>query len=445
MISYIESIQVLLSITTIIGISLLTSYLKMFSEKDISTLKRTIFFVALPALIFYRIALRELIYETWMPLVHSICTQLTINLLIILIVTIVPFKNKFVKFLEIVFSCSYSSFFYGYEIINILYGEKYIFIPVVSSIVHYFLMNPINTLIICFLDQDSENSGSDFSQNSNSTDLDELDAELEDKKGLPIHPVEMPSNSSSNDNIDHNDEKADNSNSSIGDIENPNIQNKTTNSSNQNQDENNDEESLTSKPEFEKNPETVYDYPDEIENQDRDAKKDFDDESFDDELKTSKLKLILKKVLSPLNIAVILGIIWSIWHWPVPILIEKTANFLELAVPCTGFTCIGLSMWSLSLSGCNWIEVCIYLFIHYVVLPGVAILWSFVLKFDHKMATICILVNIAPVSFSGFFLAKKSKLEMKPVFDTFLWSNVIYIPVFMLWILAINKTHLFEN
>ena len=463
MISYIESIQVLLSIATVIGISLLTSYIKMFCEKDISTLRRTIFFVALPALIFYRIALRELIYETWQPLIHSICTQITINVLLLLISLVIPSKNKFTKFLEMVFSCSYSSFFYSYEIINILFGEEYIFVSVVSSIVHYFFMNPLNAAIICLIDKKEESKNLSESNNSNCSDLDDLDDGIEDKKGLPIHPVEPISNSSNN-NIDQNNDVAsysDNSNSSIGDIENPvKIDNTTNNNQtntketntqkplnyNENEDEENDDNQIVSKPEFANSPENVYDYPDQIESA-TDQKFNDDEEPIDTKemTKADKFKFILKRVLSPLNIAVILGIIWSIWHWKIPILIEKTTNFLELAVPATGFSCIGFSIWNASILNANWFEVIFFLLAHYIVLPFIAIFWSWMLKFDSTMATICVIANIAPLSFSGFTMAMKSGLEMKSVSDTFVWSNIIFIPVFMLWILGINMTHLFDN
>lgn len=448
MISYIDSIQVLLSIGTIIGIALLTSFLKMFDEKDISTFRRTIFFVALPALVFYRIALRELIYETWQPVIHSLCTQITLNVIFVIITLIIPFKNRFHKYLEIVFSCSCSSFFYGYEIINILFGEEFIFIPVISSIVHYFLMNPMNAMIICFTDKDDESNESNVSHNSNNSDLDDLDDGIEDKTGLPIHPVEPIQNENDDKKIDHqNGSYSDNSVSSIGDIENPNQVTKTNDTSNQNKKEEDDDQ-IVSKPEFENNPENIFDYPDEIDSINEDEKfKDEDDEIAEAKELTRimKFKYVLKKFLSPLNIAVILGIIWSIWHWKVPILIEKTSNFLELAVPATGFTCIGLAVWNSSLFDCNWIEVLVFLLIHYIVLPFIAILWSYIFKFDNKMATICILVNVAPISFSGYTMAMKSGLDMKSVSSTFVWSNIVFIPIFMVWVLGLNMTHLFGN
>ncbi|OHT12576.1 Auxin Efflux Carrier family protein [Tritrichomonas foetus] len=440
MISYIDTIQVLLSTFTVVGLSYFTSFLKLFNVQEISTLRRTIFLVAMPGMIFHRIALREISYETWQPLIHAICTQATLHLLILIVVYCIPSGNKFVMFLQSIFSCTYSSFFYAYPIIQILYGNDYLFIPVVASIVHFLIMNPLHTILIF-----KEDTNEDHSLSDHQNEEDELEDGIEDGAGGPIHPVETTITKEA-DNANKipksgSDNSLDETSIQPKDPEQPQINssqkiNKLRRSSSISE--------ILTVTEFEQ-PET-YDYPDEL---DSSVEEIYEDEVVAVSTKEKPKKLLWKSflfsLLSPLNICTLIGLIWSIPHWDMPLFIEKFVNYLEVAVPATGLACIGVFLWEHPFFGCNWLEVGIYLCVHFIVLPILAAIWAWILKLDKTMASIVTLINVAPASLTGYVMTINCGYGMKSASFTFFWSNLLFIPVFMIWVLAINKIHLFDN
>ena len=406
MISYIDTIQVLLSTFTVVGLAYLTSFLKLFDVQEISTLRRAIFLVMMPGMIFHRIAHRPLSYETWQPLLHATVTQASLHLLILIGSLIIPKGSRFLRFLQSVFSCAYSSSFYSYPIISILYGDNYLYIPVVASLVHFLFMHPFHTALIY-----KEDSGEEKTESSEHHEEDELEDGIEDGAGGPIHPIESQKVPEDNREDMENPGK----NSDSGTEENYYADNLSESKTAV-------EENIQNEPEsFSKNTESAK------------------------PKRRSFWKSILFSLISPLNICAVLGLIWSIPHWEFPIFLEKFTNYLEVSVPASGLACIGVFLWEHPFFGCNWLEVGIYLCVHFIVLPLLAILWAWVLRLDNTMATICTLISVAPASLSGYVMTINCGYGMKAASFTFFWSNLLFIPVFMLWVLAINMLHLFGN
>ena len=99
MISYLDTLQVLLASVTVVGLAYFTGFLKMFTVQEISSLRRVIFLVAYPAMIFREIARRPMNMETWQPLFNALLTQVSVHLLIFIVSYIIP-GERYMRFVQ---------------------------------------------------------------------------------------------------------------------------------------------------------------------------------------------------------------------------------------------------------------------------------------------------------------------------------------------------------
>lgn len=158
----------------------------------------------------------------------------------------------------------------------------------------------------------------------------------------------------------------------------------------------------------------------------------------------SLLKTILFSFLSSSNVAAILAIIFSITKFSLPVIVETYVfNFENLAF-ATSLFFTGVVLWYHPFKGCNYLEVIPCLIIKHFVVPALAGLFCWVLKFDKLNANACILLFSLPSDCAGIGLLSKIDIEPNPITFSFIFSQIIGLPCFMLLITLFNEAHLFN-
>jgi hypothetical protein len=69
--------------------------------------------------------------------------------------------------------------------------------------------------------------------------------------------------------------------------------------------------------------------------------------------------------------------------------------------------------------------------------------WAWVLKFDHLTARVCTLMFAMPIEWTGADFVTHSGTTVNVVTYTFMWSHILALPVFMIWMVIINEMNVF--
>ena len=455
---YLDTFQVALSIVVIVAIGILCGWRRLFSIAQASEIRKTLNLICIPGLIFRQIARNPLKLHTWQPFFNGILVQITIHIIYAIICFSFPFKNKSKRFIEI--SCATTSadfIYYSLSLARFIYGDTsdYEYIPAFHSLTHFFLLIPFYTLlsyVFTKVDKDSReeaepvyyptNQGDDSSKSSNDGEEDEVELEegIETGPSAPVNPI-------NNDKIKSMKEE----NLSIGnfqsksDVEidpesNENIrleEKKSSDPKSNNFDSINGNISENTEKDIEKIDTSNDDEKDEIGNEDSDESDNPDSVS----LKWA----IFKTYVNPITICAVLGIIWSATGVKMITFLEETSNTLQKATLGAGLFVVGLFMFHHPFIKFNIPRVILYIFIHYFIIPSISILWSYILKIDSTQAIINALSHVAPLGIFGSFLAQNTGYKMKCVSYTFFWSNVVFLPIFMLWILFLKEVTIFSD
>jgi predicted permease len=158
MIDYLDSFQTFAVIYAIMAFGFICGVLKLFSTESIQGVRHYMDLIALPALLFHVVGNRPLTSETFLPLLISVLTVLSIQLALILISILSHSPLKFLVFLEYSLAATQPNFIYmGYPILHILFGDSFLYVPVVSSLVHAIFVHPLHAVIAgYFIERDRE-------------------------------------------------------------------------------------------------------------------------------------------------------------------------------------------------------------------------------------------------------------------------------------------------
>lgn len=362
--SYLDSFQICLVLMVLIAMGYLCGKIKMFSVIDISSIRRTVYLIAIPAMLFKEISTHKLEAKTWYPLLNSLLSEISIHLLLLIVCYTFPFQNKFKQFLDGIFSFAYVNFIYfACPLVRIIWGAEYQYIPVIAGIVHFIIEPPIHSLLI----------------------LSNLKREQ-------------------NENHDETNEDQSETHETSSDMEMDGIE-----TSEQTHPDKNEEEDMPNPPQPERIP---------------------------------LWKQIVFVVVTPMLVSTIIGIVWSATGFKIPDFIQKFTGFLESSVMATGLFTIGVFMSDHPFFGCNWLEVGSYLIIHFIFMPLISAFWSWVIGFDSITAQICCVIHALPTGLTGYVMAINSGHGLQPSSFTFFWSNILLLPVFLIWITVFNELHL---
>lgn len=150
-------------------------------------------------------------------------------------------------------------------------------------------------------------------------------------------------------------------------------------------------------------------------------------------------------LFSSANICAIVGICWSPTGWKLPVILETIVKYNEFAIVGTSIFAIGVLMWNHPVKGCPWKVVAPFLVAHHIITPLIAIFWAWALGFDPMNQRACVMMFTMPIELTGVWLTAKFGIKPSAVTYTAFWSQVIGLPMFFVWLSILNETGLFAN
>lgn len=136
---------------------------------------------------------------------------------------------------------------------------------------------------------------------------------------------------------------------------------------------------------------------------------------------------------NPLIVAALLGVIFSVFHIPVPGFINKTLGYFALSVvPCALFA-VGIELNGFKLKG-NVNKTLFVTIAALVVCPVIAIILSFLLKLSPFYSVALVIFSAMPTAKSMFIYASKYQVfqeESSAIISLTTILSVISIPVFI--------------
>ena len=289
-------------------------------------------------------------------------------------------------YLQVLFSCAYTNFiFFGYPIVQLIFGSENVYILVMMNIVQCVFVVPFHTFLMYKPDDQAEGSRDDERHSE--------DAELEDivDQGRSITPVEPETNPDE----EHHDET-----DSVVHVD---------------ETEHHAEEEEVKPVEEKVNP------------------------------VLSRSRTVLWAIVTPMNVCIVLGVVWSATTWDIPVFLDEFVNDFEKAVMGAGLLAIGMFMREHKFCGFNVPAVLLFLVIHFVANPLISALWAWVVGMDPLSAKICTFAHAMPVALMSYVMAFDCGYGMKLASFTFFYSNFIALGLLVAWIAVFNELGLFDE
>jgi predicted permease len=152
---------------------------------------------------------------------------------------------------------------------------------------------------------------------------------------------------------------------------------------------------------------------------------------------------LLLVFLTPVLIAFILGVIWSAIGVKLPFAIEHFCMCHAKALMAPGIAAVGVHIFSQRLRPTEFKEFIFCLVCKLIVFPGIAIGWCYLFGLEKLVAAAVVLLHAMPMGLLGYDAALVRQWDLSTPTFTFVWSNLLGLPVLMLWVTAINELGLF--
>jgi predicted permease len=147
--------------------------------------------------------------------------------------------------------------------------------------------------------------------------------------------------------------------------------------------------------------------------------------------------------LSVWLVSFVLGLIWAGIGWKMPVFLKHVTQCHARALMAPGIAAVGVYIYAHPLFGDNRLEIGFCLVMKLVGMPLIAVFWCYLLRLEAKVASSVVLLHAMPMGMLGYDNAMNRKMRLMTPTFTFVWSNLLAMPVLMLWIALINETGLF--
>lgn len=420
MASYLEGLEISLGIFVITAFGYMYSGINKFSIEQNGAIRKIVYLTALPGLYFYQISRQKMNKDTWTPLLISFLVQLVIHIIIIFIVLIFPFENKFNAFLQGIYSLCHTSYLIqGFPISQILFSN-YQWVGVFISIFQNIILIPLHAALSFKVDHD------DMSDQEEQKELNSSDTENEEED-------ENKQNSISNQEEQSEEpfEETDQIVQSI-DVQTGEpilLDEKHSEAEEELNDNDKKNENLN-----ETNPEKAEEAQPKPKCHNDDTKFKIVDQ------KTLK-STIIWTLINPINVVTVLAIIWALINPKMLIFISSWTFTLQKGAVAATLFVIGGYMWVHPFFGANWLPIILCMLFRIVVNPSLALAFCKLFKLNSDLSTPIILLHAMPVDLTGYLLAIYSGHNVKVASYTWFYSNLLLVPVFMLWMIIIKETY----
>lgn len=426
--NYLDSFQVSLTVIVIVAIGYFCGWRKTFTSVTAAYFRRTLYLICIPGLIFRQISIHSLTLSTWNPLFISLLVQATVHILVGLICLIFPFEKKGKMFMEIICATSFADFiYYSCPLMQFVYDADHQFIPIIQSLVHFFVQVPVYTVLSYYFQKVDKDDEDNLDALSHSDSLNSRPKQaFNEQLGNSFNEEEMELEGG----IENGPTKPINQ---IENIDNPEEEQNTKDDNNSNGDQ---EELIQLRPE--------HDNEESQEHANTPQEDNGNNEESENHDKPMSLGWsVFWNYVNPITICTVLGIIWSAVDIE-NIFVVETTKALQNAVFGAGLFVTGVIMYDYPFIKFKIGRVICYLVIHYIVIPFIAVLWNYVLKVDQTTAIISSLSFVVPVNLFGPAVASNTGYKMKSVSYTLFWSNIIFLPIFMAWIAFFKEVSVFK-
>jgi predicted permease len=154
---------------------------------------------------------------------------------------------------------------------------------------------------------------------------------------------------------------------------------------------------------------------------------------------------LVHSLVNTYSVFAVVGILWSALEWRMPIVLDQIGIDLEKSVMAAGLFSMGTFMYEVTISNTNWLIVCAYLLVHFVLVPVVSAFWCWALDFDSMTTLLCVLLHATPPDVISFYIHDNLRGRSDDVAAAIFWANAVSILVVFLWILLNNETSFFDS
>lgn len=145
--------------------------------------------------------------------------------------------------------------------------------------------------------------------------------------------------------------------------------------------------------------------------------------------------IFYKLLITPSNCMTLIGVIWNLIGIPIPNFVSKMLIDYERIVFPSGLIACSLELSNYSDS--NMLSVFIVICFHYIVLPIIMLLWTYVFSLSAITRQLCVLMCVSPVSLLGLQLSARFPIDHTKIRAAFFWTNVLYLPFAMIWVIIL--------
>lgn len=148
---------------------------------------------------------------------------------------------------------------------------------------------------------------------------------------------------------------------------------------------------------------------------------------------------------TPLVVGNIIGIIWSAIGIPFPTFFKKLSDYVGDAITLFALLGIGRFLQQKSLISCHWLQLLVCLIVRFFVFPGFSFLWSWVFKFENRLARQCLVLSMLPAANAGFILASSVGIGANVASAMVFWSLIFLVPVLIFWFFILDHFNIFPD
>ena len=153
--------------------------------------------------------------------------------------------------------------------------------------------------------------------------------------------------------------------------------------------------------------------------------------------------VLLQIITNPIIIGNIIGFIWAAIGWEIPTFFGSLTTFLGDEVLGICLICVGGFIAQNSIIACNWLKFLVCVIVRHIIMPMIAMLYSYAFKLSNKLSRQCILMTILPTGTTSFLMSSLTGIGPGVSSTMIFWSTILCVPFLIVWILVLDKLNLF--
>ena len=156
------------------------------------------------------------------------------------------------------------------------------------------------------------------------------------------------------------------------------------------------------------------------------------------------LSIIKGIITNNLIIGNILGFIYAATKWDMCPYLWDVMKFLgDSVLPLAMFT-VGGFLSRHSIIACNFFHLLVCILIRHIIFPACTGVWCSILGLAPKVSRQVLIMTCLPTATASYLLSEVYKTGPGCASSMILWSTVLCIPAIIVWLIVLDKLHIFE-